>query len=202
MNANIAGFLRASAQRHPDAACIVVGRPAATPGPRSTAPSTRSPPGWCSAGCMRGTASRLLLGNSYEFVVAYFGAARAGLVSVPLNPAYTSAEVAVLLADSGARMLVVQPSTEQVGEESAAALPGCEVVSVAGPEWAEILQSGEGVALAEVAQSPDALALLLFTAGTSGRPRARCSRTAPCAPTSRCCWRSPTRPPWSTTTSC
>ena len=113
----------------------------------------------------------LLLGNGVEFVIAYYGAARAGLVSVPLNPAYTSPEVAVLLADSGARMLIVQPGTAQVGEESAAALPGCEVVSTGGPAWSEILRSGEGAVLAEVATSPDALALLLFTAGTSGRPK-------------------------------
>ena len=113
----------------------------------------------------------ILLGNCVEFVVAYYGAARAGLVSVPLNPAYTSAEVAVLLADSGARMLIVQSSTQQVGEESAAALPGCEVISTASPEWASISRAGEALALAEVATSPDTLALLLFTAGTSGRPK-------------------------------
>ena len=111
----------------------------------------------------------MLLGNCYEFVVAYFAAARAGLVSVPLNPAYTSAEVAVLLADSGARMIVVQPSTALVGEEAAAALPGCDVVSVAGPEW---LAMGASTAEpVDVDVPPDALALLLFTAGTSGRPK-------------------------------
>lgn len=113
----------------------------------------------------------MLLGNTYEFVVAYYASARAGLVAVPMNPAYTSAEVAVLLADSDARMLLVQPATHKVGEESAAALPGCEVVSVIGSEWARIGRSGEGVELAYDATTSDTLALLLFTAGTSGRPK-------------------------------
>jgi long-chain acyl-CoA synthetase len=170
MNANIAGFLRASAERHPEATCIVVGEASYTWLDIDCAVDAFAA-GLVQRGLHAGDRVAMLLGNCVEFVVAYYGAARAGLVSVPLNPAYTSAEVAVLLADSGARMLFVQPSTERVGEESSAALPGCEIVSTAGEEWAAIARSGEGVVLAEVATSPDALALLLFTAGTSGRPK-------------------------------
>ncbi len=170
MNANIAGFLRASSQRHPDATCLISGDAKYSWADVDRAADTFAA-GLIQRGLHAGDRVALLLGNCYEFVISYFGAARAGLVVVPLNPAYTSAEVAVLLADSGARMLVVQPATERVGEESAAALPGCEVVSIGGTAWADILRTGSGVALAEVAQSPDALALLLFTAGTSGRPK-------------------------------
>jgi long-chain acyl-CoA synthetase len=170
VNANIAGFLRASAQRHPDATCILSGDASFTWSEIDTAVDSFAA-GLVTRGLHAGDRVALLLGNSVEFVIAYFGAARAGLVSVPLNPAYTSAEVAVLLADSAARMLIVQPSTERVGEESAAALPGCEIVSTTGPAWAEIMRAGGDAVLAEVATSPDVLALLLFTAGTSGRPK-------------------------------
>jgi long-chain acyl-CoA synthetase len=170
VNANIAGFLRASAERHPDAVCVISGQHR-----YSWADVDRGADvfaaGLVQRGLHAGDRVALLLGNSYEFVIAYYGAARAGLVSVPLNPAYTSAEVAVLLADAGARMLIVQPTTLQVGLDSAAALPGCEIVNAAGPAWRDIVASGEHVALAEVATSPDTLALLLFTAGTSGRPK-------------------------------
>ena len=130
MNANIAGFLRASAERHPEATCIVAGDASYTWLDIDRAVDAFAA-GLVQRGLHAGDRVAMLLGNCVEFVVAYYGAARAGLVSVPLNPAYTSAEVAVLLADSGARMLIVQPSTEQVGEESSAALPGCEVVSTA-----------------------------------------------------------------------
>lgn len=170
MNANIAEFLRASSQRHPDAPAVVVGGLRYTWAEVDRAADSYAA-GLVARGLHAGDRVALLLGNSYEFVIAYYGAARAGLVSVPLNPAYTSAEVAVLLADSDARMLVVQPSTRQVGEDAAAALPGCEVLCVSDPEWAAIGETGRGMALAEVATSPDALALLLFTAGTSGRPK-------------------------------
>ena len=170
MNANIAGFLRASAQRHPDATCLVAGDSRYSWREVDAAVDGFAA-GLIQRGLRAGDRVALLLGNSVEFVIAYFGAARAGLVTVPLNPAYTSAEVAVLLADSGSRMLVVQPSTRQVGDDSAAALPGCEVVDTSGPAWAEITRSGSAAVLAEASTSPDALALLLFTAGTSGRPK-------------------------------
>jgi long-chain acyl-CoA synthetase len=170
VNANIAGFLRASAQRHPDAVCVISGEHRYSWADVDRAADAFAA-GLVRRGLHAGDRVALLLGNSYEFVIAYYGAARAGLVSVPLNPAYTSAEVAVLLADAGARMLIVQPSTLQVGQDSAVALPGCEIVNTAGPDWQGIVASGEGMVLAEVATSPDTLALLLFTAGTSGRPK-------------------------------
>lgn len=123
-------------------------------------------------GLRAGERIALLLGNCYEFVVAYYAAARAGLVSVPLNPAYTAPEIAVMIADSGARLLIAQPATIEVAQAATAATPGCEVMSVDGDTWAAIGRAGEGAVLAEVDTAPDALALLLFTAGTSGRPKA------------------------------
>ena len=170
MNANIAGFLRSAAQRDPDGAAVISGER------RWTWREVDEAADACAAALVRrglhaGDRVALLLGNSAEFVVAYYGIARAGLVSVPLNPAYTVAEVAVMLADSGARMVLVQDATREVGEASAEALPGCEVVCVGTAEWTDLLASGEGAVLVEPSTPVDALALLLFTAGTSGRPK-------------------------------
>lgn len=170
MNANIAEFLRATARRDPSGIGLIVDGVGHSWAELDGAVDTFAA-ALIQRGLHAGDRVAMLLGNSYEFVVAYYGVARAGLVSVPMNPAYTSAEVAVLLADSGARLLLVQSATRLTGEESAQALPGCEVLDVSGPEWGRLLASGEGVALAEVATSPDTLALLLFTAGTSGRPK-------------------------------
>ncbi|MBK9738206.1 MAG: AMP-binding protein [Actinobacteria bacterium] len=170
MSSNIADFLHDSALRHPEAVCVIVGDSEYT-WARVDADASHVAAGLIGRGLRPGDRIAMLLGNSYEFVVLYFAAARAGLVSVPLNPAYTSAEVAVLLADSGARLLVVQPSTLDVGQESAAALPGCELVNVADPEWESIAVAGVERPVVHPATSPDALALLLFTAGTSGRPK-------------------------------
>ncbi len=170
MNANVAGFLRETARRDPQGTGLVVGERRMT-WAQVDAEVDALAAGLVQRGLHAGDRIALLLGNSAEFVVAYFGAARAGLVSVPMNPASSAAEVAVLLADAGARVLLVQPSTLEVGSQAAAALPGCEVIEAGGAEWQSIIAAGRGAVLAEPATSQDALALLLFTAGTSGRPK-------------------------------
>ena len=170
MNANIAGYLRATAQRRPDAVALHCGSDAITWAELDSSVDALAA-GLVRRGLHAGDRVALLLGNGPEFITAYFACARAGLVCVPANPAYTSPEVAVLLADSDARLLVVGPDTRHVGVDAAAALPGCEVVCTADDEWAGISADGAGVVLAEVATAPESLALLLFTAGTSGRPK-------------------------------
>lgn len=140
-------------------------------------------------GLRRGDRLALLLGNSIEFVVSYFGALRAGLVVVPMNPAYTGAEVAVLLADSGARLVICDATTAPVAREAAGAIAGCEVVATDAQQWKGLLAAGSLAAggsadgIADVDAGVDAdveaddvgdaddLAVLLFTAGTSGRPK-------------------------------
>lgn len=170
VSANIADYLRATAQRDPDGVGVIVDGVSHT-----WADLDATVDAFAAAlpqrGLHAGDRVALLLGNSLEFVIAYYGVARAGMVCVPMNPAYTSAEVAVLLADSGARLLLVQPNTRVTGEESAEALPACEVLDVSGPEWGRHLTSGQGAEPVSVPVTDETLALLLFTAGTSGRPK-------------------------------
>ena len=97
MSANIAGFLRESAQRHPDGPCLIAGAETRTWADVDRAADAVAA-GLLTRGLHAGDRVALLLGNSIDFVVGYYGALRAGLTVVPLNPAYTSAEVAVLRA--------------------------------------------------------------------------------------------------------
>lgn len=87
---------------------------------------------------------------------------RAGLVHVPINPLLKRLQVAHVLGDSGARLLVT--SAERAALLEAGDLPpGCALVledELAG-----------GVPLAPSAEAPDALAALLYTSGSSGRPK-------------------------------
>src|SRR5205814_9616291 len=48
-----------------------------------------------------------VLPNMPQFVIAFYGALRAGAVVVPCNPLYTAAELGHQLTDSGARVVVV-----------------------------------------------------------------------------------------------
>ena len=58
-------------------------------------------------GVRKGDRVALMLPNAPQYVIAYFGALRAGATVVPLNPLYTAPEVHRTLADSGAVALVV-----------------------------------------------------------------------------------------------
>lgn len=87
-------------------------------------------------------------------------AARAGLVHVPVNPVLKRAQVAHILADSGASLLVTQAA--RVTALAPGDVPeGCAVVTDA-PYGAPVGAS-EG--------NPDALAAILYTSGSTGRPK-------------------------------
>ncbi len=58
-------------------------------------------------GVKKGDKVAILLPNTPQFIVAFFGALRAGATVVPCNPLYTAPELHHQLADSGAVTLVV-----------------------------------------------------------------------------------------------
>ena len=94
-------------------------------------------------------------------------AARAGLVHVPVNPLLKRAQVAHILADSGARLLIGTGS-RLASLESGDLPPGCAA-----------LGEGEALAAAEAAglelgpsqADPAELAAILYTSGSTGRPK-------------------------------
>ena len=58
-------------------------------------------------GVKKGDRFALVLANTPQFVIAFYGALRAGAVIVPCNPRYTAPELQHQLADSGATVVVV-----------------------------------------------------------------------------------------------
>lgn len=87
-------------------------------------------------------------------------AARAGLVHVPVNPALKRAQVAHILSDSGAAVLVTQ-AARTAALEPGDVPDGCWVLTE-GPD-------GDPVAAAE--RDPNVLAAILYTSGSTGRPK-------------------------------
>jgi long-chain acyl-CoA synthetase len=119
----------------------------------------------------------LQLGTGTDFVEVYLGALHAGLVVVPVNPAYTAPELGYVLTDCAARALVTSSLVTLVElDRLRAEVPSLEfVISVGGPD------SGDGVlALASIhaatelpamVTDPEAIGVILYTSGTSGRPK-------------------------------
>jgi long-chain acyl-CoA synthetase len=109
----------------------------------------------------RGVASgdrvALLADNSIDTVVAYFAIVGLGAVAVPLNPSAPAAELSSQLAAVGAALVVGSLDSD-------AALI---VVSVG-----ELLEAGIDGPVDVVDVGDDELAVLMFTSGTAGAPRA------------------------------
>lgn len=169
-NANIAEFVRNSARNYPGQVAVIDGDRSFT-WAELDAQVDAFACGLLQRGLHVGERVAGLLGNSADFVIAYFGILRAGLVAVPLNPAYTAPEVALLVADSGARLLLVDEASIATASAATSCLAACEVVVLGSRAWTDILEIGAQRVLAEQATPTNALALLLFTAGTSGRPK-------------------------------
>src|SRR5690606_40176346 len=75
-------------------------------------------------GVVKGDRVAIAMRNYPEWSVAFFGAAVAGAVVVPLNAWWTAAELEYGLADSGARVLVADAER---AERLAGVLPGLGV---------------------------------------------------------------------------
>ncbi|MQA27734.1 MAG: AMP-binding protein, partial [Micromonosporaceae bacterium] len=131
--------------------------------------------GLTASGLAPGDRVAIALPNVPDFAHSYFGVLRAGLAAVPVNPGYRAPELAHVLADSGAALLI---SSAEVAQEVATvrdALPALQRVHVpGGAAHAEALDQliaagRDGV----VAGGPgrDSLAVLLYTSGTEGRPK-------------------------------
>ncbi|NIJ38203.1 acyl-CoA ligase (AMP-forming) (exosortase A-associated) [Sphingopyxis panaciterrae] len=93
-------------------------------------------------------------------------AARAGLIHVPVNPLLKGPQVAHILADSGAKLLVTNSS--RAGMLGDARPAECAVQDLKIAE--EVIDSG-GEGLPPSMAEPDDLAAILYTSGSTGRPK-------------------------------
>jgi long-chain acyl-CoA synthetase len=118
----------------------------------------------------------ILAGNNRYFVVSYLAALSAGLVAVPLNPTNPAAAMVGELRTVGARAVVVGPSGRAVFSGlDRASIPTVEHVIGAGyvPDGGSSIEElSTEIGAPVVDRDPDDPAVLIFTSGTAGAPRA------------------------------
>jgi long-chain acyl-CoA synthetase len=139
---SISDLVRRAARSKPDATALVDGAERLT-WAELDAHATSAALALREAGLEDGDRVVLQLGTGRDFVALYLGAGRAGLVTVPVNPAYTPPELRHVLDDCGARLLVT---------------PDTVPPDVSGDDPHRD-RTGEDVAV------------LLYTSGTSGLPK-------------------------------
>jgi long-chain acyl-CoA synthetase len=125
------------------------------------------------------------LQNMPQWLLALIGAWKAGAAVVPVNPMYTPRERAVMLADSGARVLIALEGLEGdadvdhvITTSALDLLDGAVPAPLAGIERApgptdllDLIARYDGQTPAVAPPAPDDVALLTYTSGTTGPPK-------------------------------
>jgi long-chain acyl-CoA synthetase len=195
MTNSVADLLTGAAEEQPDGVAVVE----ASGGRRLTwsqldDETSRVAAGYGDAGLVAGYRVMMVVGNRIEFVTSYLGALRARLVAVPVNPRSTAGELARMIAHSGSRLVVADSDTVAAVREAVTMLsaardgglddvdpawsrdPVLPLVAVVGAPALEGERSYADLAAhagrpLPPQQDAETLAALLYTSGTSGRPR-------------------------------
>jgi long-chain acyl-CoA synthetase len=110
-----------------------------------------------------------MLPNVPEFPVAYYGVLRAGGIVVPMNVLLKRREIAFYLEDSGARLLLAWHGFAAEAREGAADA-GAELIEVEPGPFASLLAAQEP-ATGVFDTDEDDTAVILYTSGTTGKPK-------------------------------
>jgi len=128
-------------------------------------------------GVRAGERVMILMLNRTEFVESFLAANYLGAIAVPVNFRLTPPELAFLVSDCDARVVVTEPMLAPVAAGVRELAPTMETVIVAGAPTADgqlgyedlLTEAGDPAPPADV--PGDSPALIMYTSGTTGRPK-------------------------------
>jgi fatty-acyl-CoA synthase len=124
-------------------------------------------------GVARGAHIALLLTNQRRFLEACFGADRAGVYYTTISTRLMADEIAYIVRDCGARVLVVAAGLDELVQRLRPLLPEglrCFMVGPPAPgfdSWEATVDAATASPIADPAQGQD----MLYSSGTTGRPK-------------------------------
>jgi fatty-acyl-CoA synthase len=136
-------------------------------------------------GLAKGDRLALLAGNRVEFLDIFFACGKTGVVLVPLNTRQTVGELQGILEDAEPKALIYDRAHEETAKDLLRRVKNCEGVALDGPaapangrsstfkEIFSSLPAAASAAAAEIFSSPvpEDLYCLLYTSGTTGKPK-------------------------------
>jgi long-chain acyl-CoA synthetase len=179
MSFNLAIMLRESAKAHPDKPLMHINDLTFSYA-QTDEISGRIASALLGLGLERGDKVAVQLPNLPQFLFTYFGILKAGLVMVPINPLLKAPEVAYHLTDSDAKLLI---TFEMFAEEAwkgaqqveggvttyVVNMPGNDVRPQGTKHYDELYFADDTRDI--VPLSADDTAVLLYTSGTTGKPK-------------------------------
>jgi len=124
------------------------------------------------AGLAPGDRVAVQVEKSSRCLLLYLACLRAGLVYLPLNTAYTLAELAYFVGDAEPGMVVCDPAIREGALEIAARVGArVETLDEAGRGSLADLADAAPADFATVARADDDLAAIVYTSGTTGRSK-------------------------------
>lgn len=118
-------------------------------------------------GVQKGDKIAIILNNSSEFVISYYGCMRVGAISVPINPALTSREIEVVLKDCKPRIVVLDEKVSLKLKDLKLSFY-YEEVEISTDKFKELLQDVDS---ASINLSYSEECTILYTSGTTGDPK-------------------------------
>jgi long-chain acyl-CoA synthetase len=124
-------------------------------------------------GLMRGDRVALLLGNRIEFVLSVFAAAKLGLITVLLSTRQQKPEIAYVLSDCGATLLIHEAGlADRLPEARDVPALAHRIAVDDDMKLSGFAALADGLPLPESAEvGEEDAAMILYTSGTTGRPK-------------------------------
>lgn len=123
----------------------------------------------------KGDRVAIAMRNRPEWLIAFTAIINIGAVVVPLNSWGKGEELQQGLDDSDARLVICDPDRlrhlQSVNSHCTTVLVDGRDMNPSGHHWHDLLAQHEGATVDAVGIEPEDPAILLFTSGTSGRPK-------------------------------